>query len=111
MIAAAIHICAIVLACTAGLLIANDWVQQPSFRTAILAAGLIGGAAVVVSGFLVLDSWSELMEHVDFAKLDHPRPKRLPSGLYFAPSMTTALGAAATFVFGRLLYRHVRQLG
>lgn len=111
MIAAAVHICAIVLVSAAGLLAASETLRYSHLRGAILVAGVIGGAAMTVSGFYLLDDWGQLMEHFDFAKIDHANPKRLPSGFYFLPSSTTALGAATTFVFGRMFYRHVRELG
>jgi hypothetical protein len=110
-IAAAIHICAIALASGVGLLTASESRRKPFFHLAILAVGVIGSAAMTVSGLYLLEDWGKLMEHVDFAQLDHANPKRLPSSLYFLPSTTTALGAAATFVFGRRFYRFVRELG
>jgi hypothetical protein len=110
MIAAVIHVCAIVLVSGAGLLTASETPRKPSVQRAILAVGVVGGVAMAVSGFYLLGDWGKWMEHFDFAVLDHANPKRLPSTLYFVPSTTTALGAVATVVFGRRFYRLVREL-
>ncbi len=110
MSAAVIHLCAIVLVTGVGASVACELFHKPSYRLAMLAAGVVGGAAITVSGLYLLDDWGNLMEGVDFAHFDHTNPKRLPSKLYFLPSTTTALGAAASFLFGRRFYRVMRGL-
>lgn len=110
MTAAVIHICAIVLVSAVGVSTAFELFRKPSVHLAILAVGVVGGAAMTVSGLYLLHDWGVLMERVDFAKFDHTNPKRLPSPLYFMPSTTTALGAVVSVFFGRRFYRIVREL-
>lgn len=114
MIAAAIHIVAIALVLGVGVwLEVSDWLRTPKIHMIALVAGIIGGVAVVVSGFYVMESWAALMEHFDFTDLmrENVSPKRLPSSFYFLPASMTALGAAAAFVFGLRLYRVVWEEG
>lgn len=110
MIAAVIHICAIVLVSGVGLSTGGESFRNRSLHLAILAAGVVGGAAMAVSGLYLLDDWGAAMEHFDFAKFDHTNPKRMPSKFYFLPSVTTALGAVAVFYFGWRIYRFARGL-
>lgn len=110
MTVAVIHICAIVLVSGVGLSTGGESFRNRSLHLAILAAGVVGGAVMAVSGLYLLDDWGAAMEHVDFAPIDHANPKRLPSMIYFFPSITTALGAVAVFYFGWRIYRFARGL-
>jgi hypothetical protein len=111
MIATVIHVCAIVIVSGVWFSTDSELFRKPALQLAILALGVIGGAAIMVSGFYVMEDWGKSMENVDFEPIDHANPKRLPSGLYFLPSITTALGAVAAFVFGWRFYQFWRALG
>lgn len=109
MIALAIHLCAIVLVAGAEFLVASTASRKPSAQLAILIAGMVGGVAMAASGLRLFGPWRALMEHVDFVPLDQINVRRLPSPVYFAPSLGVAIGVVAATVFTRRLYRFLED--
>jgi hypothetical protein len=81
-----------------------------------LAVGAVAGIALTVSSFLLMDGWAERMEHFDFSGFEPTvNAGRTSNGggpmfaIYFWPYESAALGAFATFAFGRELWCRVRS--
>jgi hypothetical protein len=97
----------VVLVCSAISLTVLEQTRDRIAYFAALCTGLVGGIALMVSSFVLLQDWPAQMEHFDFTevgRVDRGRGAGMLFWIYFWPYLTALAGAIGTYAFGRWLY-------